>query len=55
MKQYLVVKIAQGLNQVANLIALPGLYTLDAAEQFVSQAMADEPGARFLIQEVGTA
>ena len=55
MKQYLVVKVAQGLNQVAGFIALPGLYTLEAAQQFIRQAMDDEPESRFLIQEVGTA
>jgi len=55
MKQYLVVKVAQGLNQVAGFIALPGLYTLEAAQQFVRQAMDNEPESQFLIQEVGAA
>ena len=55
MKQYLVVRVAQGLNQVANLIALPGLYTLEAAQQFIQQATDAEPESKFLIQEVGAA
>jgi hypothetical protein len=55
MKQYLIVKVAEGLNQVANWIALPGLYTLDAAEQFLRQAAAADPQSKFLIQEVGAA
>lgn len=55
MKQFLIVKATEGLNQVAHWIALPGLYTLEAAQQLVSQATADEPGSTFLIQEVGAA
>ena len=55
MKQYLVVRVVEGLNQVADLITLPGLYTLGAAQGFVQQALESEPGLRFLIQEVGTA
>jgi hypothetical protein len=55
MKQYLIVKAVEGLNHVANWIALPGLYTLDAAEQFVVHATADDPGSKFVIQEVGAA
>lgn len=43
MKQYLIVKAAEGLNQMANWIALPGLYTLETAQQFVRQAMAVDP------------
>jgi hypothetical protein len=55
MKQYLIVRVAEGLNQMVDLITLPGLYTLGAAQKFVQQAMDSEPGSRFLIQEVGTA
>ena len=55
MKQYLIVKAAEGLNQVANWIAVPGLYTLGAAEQFLQQAAAADPESKFLIQEVGAA
>jgi hypothetical protein len=55
MKQYLIVKVAEGLNQVANWIAMPGLYTQDAAEQFVTRAAKADPGSRFVIQEVGAA
>ncbi|HET9181886.1 MAG TPA: hypothetical protein VFP59_07120 [Candidatus Angelobacter sp.] len=55
MKQFLVMKIVQGLNQMAGMIAMPGLYTLDAAQQLVSAARADEPNSTFVIQEVGAA
>jgi len=55
MKQYLIVRIAEGLNQMADLITLPGLYTLGAAQRFVQQALEAEPDLRLLIQEVGNA
>lgn len=55
MKQFLIVRIAEGLNQMVDLITLPGLYTLGAAQEFVQKAMTQEPGSRFLIQEVGAA
>jgi len=54
-KQYLVMKMVEGLDKVAGLMALPGLYTLEAAQQLVSKAAAAEPGSNYLIQEVGTA
>jgi len=54
-KQYLVMKMVEGLNQMAGLMALPGLYTLEAAEQFVRDLLADEPGSTYVIQEVGAA
>ncbi|MBZ5525860.1 MAG: hypothetical protein LAP21_26860 [Acidobacteriia bacterium] len=55
MKQYLIVRVAEGLNQMVDLITLPGLYTLGAAQSFVQQTLKSEPEFRFLIQEVGTA
>jgi hypothetical protein len=55
LKKYLVVKMAEGWSQVVNWIVMPGLYTLEAAQQFVDKAMMDEPEAQFLIQEVGAA
>lgn len=55
MKQYLVVKVAGGINQVVNWIAMPGLYTFEAAQQFLSQALEAEPESNFFIQEVGAA
>lgn len=55
MKKYLVVKMAEGWSQVVNWVVMPGLYTMEAAEKFVASAMADEPGARYMIQEVGAA
>jgi len=54
-KQFLVMKMVQGLNQMAGMVALPGLYTLDAAEEFVNNAMAREPNSMYVIQEVGAA
>jgi hypothetical protein len=55
LKKYLVVKMAQGWSQVVNWIVMPGLYTLEAAQDFVASAIASDPGASFLIQEVGAA
>jgi len=55
MRQYLIVKAAEGLNHVVNWIALPGLYTLESAQQMVRQALAADPDSKFLIQEVGAA
>lgn len=55
MKQYLIVKAAESLNQVVSWIALPGLYTLEAAEQFVVRATSADPESKFMIQEVGAA
>jgi hypothetical protein len=54
-KQFLVMKMVQGLNQMAGMMALPGFYTLEAAQQFVSNAMAHEPNSMYVIQEVGAA
>jgi hypothetical protein len=54
-KQYLVMKMVQGLDKVAGLMALPGFYTLEAAEELVSKAEKAEPGSNYLIQEVGAA
>jgi hypothetical protein len=54
-KQFLVMKMVHGLNQMAGMIALPGLYTLDAAQQMVAAARADEPNSMYVIQEVGAA
>lgn len=55
MKQYLVVKRVEGFDKVAGLMALPGLYTLEAAQQFISRAAEAEPDSTYLIQEVGAA
>jgi hypothetical protein len=52
-KQYLVVKMVESLDRVAGLIAMPGLYSLEAAQQFVLKAVAVEPESNYLIQEVG--
>lgn len=48
-------KMVEGLNQMAGMIALPGLYTLDAAQEFVKEATAHEPNSMYVIQEVGAA
>lgn len=55
MKQFLVMKMVEGLNQVAGFMALPGFYTLEAAQNFVSDARDHEPGSMYMIQEVGAA
>ena len=55
MKQYLVMKVVSGLNQMAGFMALPGLYTFEAAQEFVKEALEAEPESNYLIQEVGTA
>jgi hypothetical protein len=55
LKKYLVVKMAEGWSHVVNWVVMPGLYTMEAAQQFVASAMADEPGSRYMIQEVGAA
>lgn len=55
MKQFLVMKAVESLDKVAGMVALPGLYTLEAAEQFVKDLVSAEPDASYLIQEVGTA
>ena len=55
MKQYLVVKIAKQLGSLIEMIPVAGLFPLEAAEQFVKSAGADEPESLFLIQQVGNA
>ncbi|HEX2327620.1 MAG TPA: hypothetical protein VHN74_02770 [Candidatus Angelobacter sp.] len=55
MKKFLVMKAVEGLGQIAGMIALPGLYTLDAAQELVKSALESEPEANYLIQEVGAA
>ena len=55
LKKYLVVKMAEGWSQVVNWVVMPGLYTIEAAQLFVANAVADEPGAKYMIQEVGAA
>ncbi|HKW75183.1 MAG TPA: hypothetical protein VJN64_06630 [Terriglobales bacterium] len=54
-KQYLVMKMVEGIDKIAGLMPLPGLYTFEAAQEFVSHALAKEPGANYFIQEVGAA
>jgi hypothetical protein len=55
-KQYLVAKMIGGLkNQNIALVPLPGLYSLGAAQEVIEKAMASEPEANYVIQEVGAA
>jgi hypothetical protein len=54
-KQFLVMKMVESLDKVAGMMALPGFYTLEAAQQFVKEASASEPGSMYYIQEVGAA
>jgi hypothetical protein len=55
MKQYLVVKVANKLGAMMELIPVAGLFPLDAAERFVKDSVAHDPESLFLIQQVGTA
>lgn len=54
-KQYLIVKMMKGLNEAAGLMAFPGFYTLEAAQELVMKALAMEPQSKYVIQEVGAA
>jgi hypothetical protein len=54
-KQYLVMKMVEGLNHISGFMALPGMYTLEAAQEFIRNAVAAEPDSNFIIQEVGAA
>ena len=54
-KKYLIVKMIEGLNQAADLMALPGFYSLEAAQELVMDALRMEPQSKFVIQEVGAA
>ena len=56
LKQYMVVKVVRDIGSgIADLIPYIGLLTKEAAEQVVARAMNQEPGATFMIQEVGAA
>jgi len=55
MKQYLVVKVANKLGAIMELIPVAGLFPLEAAERFVKDSVAHDPESLFLIQQVGTA
>jgi hypothetical protein len=56
LKRYMVLKIVKDLGSgVADLIPYLSLLTREAAEQIVATAMNQDPGSKFLIQEVGTA
>jgi hypothetical protein len=54
-KQYLIAKMIGGLKNRIELVPLPGLYSLGAAEDVVTKAIATEPEAKYVIQEVGAA
>ena len=54
-KQYLVVKVAQGLGAVVDMTPFAGLFTREAAQKFLEEIELAEPGSTFLIQEVGVA
>jgi hypothetical protein len=43
------------LGSLIEMIPVAGLFPLDAAEQFVRNAVAKEPESLFLIQQVGNA
>jgi len=49
LKKYLVVKMAEGWSQVVNWVVMPGLYTMEAAQQLCGVTMR-EPGVSRLVQ-----
>ena len=54
-KRYLIVKIAENIGHVLSVIPLPGIFTLQAAEQVVREIVTADPSERVTIQEVGAA
>ena len=55
-KQFLIVKVDKSrTDQVAEWTPLPGLFTQQAAEQLIENAMMNNPEAMLLMQEVGAA
>ena len=54
-KRYLIVKIAENIGHVLSVIPLPGIFTLQAAEQVVREIVTADPSERVMIQEVGAA
>ena len=54
-KRYLIVKIAENIGHVLSVIPLPGMFTLQAAEQVVREIITADPSERVMIQEVGAA
>ena len=54
-KRYLIVKIAENIGHVLSVIPLPGIFTLQAAEQVVREIVTADPSQRVMIQEVGAA
>ena len=43
------------MNEIANWIAMPGLYSFEAAQQMIDRATQADPDSTFMIQEVGAA
>jgi hypothetical protein len=54
-KRYLIVKIAENIGHVLSVIPLPGIFTLQAAEQVVREIITADPSEKVMIQEVGAA
>jgi hypothetical protein len=56
MKQFLIVKVDKNrTDQVSDWTPLPGLFTQQAAERLIEDAMMNNPEAMLLMQEVGAA
>jgi hypothetical protein len=56
MKQYMIVKvISEHLDKALEVLPIAGLSSREAAEQAVVRLKDDDPGAMYLIQEVGMA
>lgn len=55
-KQFLIVKVEKNrTDQVAEWTPLPGLFTQQAAERLIEDAMMNSPQTTLLMQEVGAA
>jgi hypothetical protein len=56
MKQFLVIKVEKDFkDKVAEWTPLPGMFSKEAAERLIEQAMMRDPNQTLLMQEVGRA
>jgi len=56
MKQFLIIKVGKNYEKhVSEWTPLPGIFTQQAAEDLIEQAMVSDPSQTLLMQEVGAA
>ena len=56
MKQFLIIKVGRNKERhVSEWTPLPGIFTQEAAEDLIEQAMMNDPSQTLLMQEVGAA